>query len=240
MGFFKKFAETVSTGGLNLVNEAAGNPLGDITGANQISAEKKAAAANQRAADAGIAEQRDARLSFDKKTQPFVDIGLDAGGKLQNLLNNPMAGLDEINPLVNFLRDQGFEQIQESAAAKGRLGAGDTVKDLTRFNTDLASTVVPQLQNQRFNQLFNVLGSGQNAAVGQGQAALNTGTNVSNLLGNKGAAEAAGITGAANAKAGATNNLLNMGASFLGASSGGNPLQTQAGPPRATAPRQSF
>tara|TARA_R110000868_G_scaffold125265_3_gene331048 strand:- start:22317 stop:23039 length:723 start_codon:yes stop_codon:yes gene_type:complete len=240
MGFFKKFAETVQSGGLNLVNEELGNPWGDLTGANQISAEKKASAAQQRAADAGIAEQRDARLAFDEKTQPFVDIGLEAGGQLQNFLSDPMAGLDQINPLVNFLRDQGFEQIQESAAAAGRLGAGDTAKDLTKFNTNLASTIVPQLQNQRFNQLFNVMGSGQNAAVGQGTAALQTGSNVSNLLGNKGAAEASGIIGQANAKAGATNNLLNMAASAYGASSGGNPLQTQVGPPRETAPMQSF
>ncbi|MEE8115322.1 MAG: hypothetical protein V3T23_13335 [Nitrososphaerales archaeon] len=104
----------------------------------------------------------------------------------------PLTQLEEINPLVSFLRDEGFESIQESAAARGRLGAGGTLKDLTRFNTQLSSTIVPQLQQQRFNQLFNLVGAGQNAATGQGTAALQTAGNISNLQGNIGQAQAQG------------------------------------------------
>lgn len=89
--------------------------------------------------------------------------------------------LERINPLVSFLRDEGFNDIQESAAAQSGLSSGGTLKDLTRFNTQLASTVVPQLQQQRFNQLFSVLGLGSNAATGQGNAALSTASNVGNL-----------------------------------------------------------
>jgi hypothetical protein len=100
--------------------------------------------------------------------------------------------LQEINPLVSFLRQEGFEDIQESAAAKRRLGAGGTLQDLTRFNTQLTSTIVPQLQEQRFNQLFNVLGLGQASAVGQGQAALQTAGNIGNLQQSIGAAQAQG------------------------------------------------
>lgn len=155
----------------------------------------------------GIAEQRAARLSAESRLQPFADIGLEAGGQLQNLLADPSQGLEEINPIVSFLRDEGFEQIQESAAAGGRLGAGGTLKDLTRFNLDLSSTVAPQLQNQRFNQLFNVLGLGSNAAAGQGTAALQTGTNVSNLLGQAGTAQAQGIINQQNALTGGLNTI---------------------------------
>lgn len=90
--------------------------------------------------------------------------------------------LEVINPLVSFLRDEGFNQIQEQAAAQGKLRSGGTLKDLTRFNTQLASTVAPQLQQQRFNQLFNLLGIGQNAAVGQGSAALSTANNIGNIM----------------------------------------------------------
>jgi hypothetical protein len=104
----------------------------------------------------------------------------------------PESELARVNPLVSFLRDEGFEDIQESAAARGRLRSGGTLEDLTRFNTQLASTVVPQLQQQRFNQLFSVLGLGQNAAVGQGSAALSTASNIGNLLGQAGSARAAG------------------------------------------------
>jgi len=173
----------------------------------------KAADVQADASAAGIAEQRAARESFEERTEPFRQIGLQAGEDIQSLLADPTQGLEEINPIVSFLRDQGFEQIQESAAANRRLGAGGTLNDLTRFNLDLSATVAPQLQNQRFNQLFNLLGAGQNAATGQGQAALSTGANISNLLGAGGAAQASGIVGQSNALSG----FINQGAGVAGA-----------------------
>ena len=188
-----------------------------VGGLFQADAAKKAAKTAAGAAEAGIAEQRATRGQALELAQPFVDIGLQAGEQLQNLLADPSQGLEQINPIVSFLRDQGFEQIQESAAAKGRLGAGGTLEDLTRFNTNLASTVVPQLQNQRFNQLFNVLGLGQNAAAGQGSAALQTGANISNLLGNVGASQAGGAIGQANAITGTIQNLAGVAGGFSNA-----------------------
>lgn len=190
-----------------------------VGGVVQHEAAGKASRAQERSARAGIDEQRAARLSAEERLQPFTDIGLRAGEDLQSLLDNPMQQLEQINPVVDFLRNQGFEQIQESAAAGGRLGAGGTLKDLTKFNTDLTSTIVPQLQNQRFNQLFNVLGLGQNAASGQGTAALQTGTNISNLLGNVGNAQAQGAIGQGNAISGTFQNLTGA----LGAFGGGTP-----------------
>lgn len=118
-----------------------------------------------------------------------------------------LQGLEEINPVVDFLRNQGFEQIQESAAAQGRLGAGGTLEDLTTFNTQLASTVIPQLQNQRFNQLFNTAQLGANVAAGQGGAALQTGANVSNLLSAAGRGQQAGILGQQQAILGGVENI---------------------------------
>lgn len=185
-----------------------------IGGAMQYKSAGKAADAQVAAADAGIEEQREARLAFEERTQPFVDIGLEAGGQLQNLLADPMQQLEQINPIVSFLRDQGFEQIQESAAAQGRLSAGGTLKDLTEFNINLAATVAPQLQNQRFNQLFNVMGAGQSAAVGQGTAALQTASNIGNLYGNIGSAQAAGAINQANALTGTIQNLAGAFGAF--------------------------
>lgn len=255
----------------------------------QSSSQKKANAAQKDAAQAGISEQQSARLSFEKRTQPFADIGLAAAPALADLLGiqvaNPQIrgleteladlqstidagpqfvgqkgvkgvkdgffgstplpfdleglnarkaalttqiadlrtadttafeargrqGLEEINPLVSFLRDEGFQDIQESAAARGRLGAGGTLQDLTRFNTNLTATVVPQLQQQRFNQLFNLLGLGSNAATGQGTAGLQTANNISNLLGQQGAAQAQGAISQSNI---ATNALGQLAGTF--------------------------
>lgn len=125
--------------------------------------------------------------------------------------------LAQVNPLVDFMRQQGFEDIQESAAARGRLGAGGTLRDLTEFNTNLAATVVPQLQQQRFNQLFNLLGLGANAAAGQGTAGLQTATNIGNLMGNIGQAQAQGAIGQANAFGGMIGGLSGI----YGAQQGG-------------------
>ena len=143
-----------------------------------------------------------------------------------------LQGLDEINPVVDFLRNEGFEQIQESAAAGGRLGAGGTLKDLTQFNTDLTSTIIPQLQNQRFNQLFNTASLGANAAAGQGSAALQTATNVGNLLGQKGQAQAQGAINQSNAITGTLSGLAGAAGAFPGVFNSSPPPQTtpQASP----------
>lgn len=122
----------------------------------------------------------------------------------------PDALLQQVNPLVSFLREEGFEDIQESAAAQGRLRSGGTLEDLARFNTQLASTVVPQLQQQRFNQLFNLLGLGANVAVGQGTQQLQTATNVGNLLGGIGQAQAGGILGQNQAIQGGISGLAGL------------------------------
>lgn len=282
-----------------------------IGGGIQADAAKKSAKAGERAADAGIAASDRALESFNRRTQPSVNLGDAAGVEIANLLGlslpdqaiqteisdleaqlasidqtisagppkkkkgilggpvgaaigggilgnaltgeirghkksgvpfdlaslnaqrtdllskiegakgrqtahlaqpkNRLSQLEEINPLLSFLRDQGFEDIQESAAARGRLGAGGTLKDLTEFNTNLSATIVPQAQSQRFNELANILGIGTNAATGQGNAALQTGVYKANLLSNRGAATAGGITGKANA---ITNTLENISGVF--------------------------
>lgn len=124
--------------------------------------------------------------------------------------------IEEINPILSFLRDEGFEDIQNTAAARGSLGSGGTLEDLTRFNTQLASTVVPQLQQQRFNQLFNILGLGANAATGQGQAGLQTAGNVGNLLSNIGNVQAQGALNEGRNQQQLISNLAGAFGSFRG------------------------
>ncbi len=174
---------------------------------------ERAAGAQENAAQLGIEEQRAARQAFEERTQPFVDLGLSAGEQLQSFLQDPNAGLDEINPAAAFLQEQGFRQIRNAGAGGGR----NVDQDLSRFQTGLTASIVPQFQQQRFNQLFNVLGAGQNAATGQGQAALSSGANISNLLGNIGQAQA----GAAQGRAAANQNLLSNVSSIAGFGLGG-------------------
>lgn len=241
-----------------------------VTGAVGAKGAKDAAKSQERTGQAGIADAKEARDDFNRRTEPFRQLGLSAADPLANLLGlspqAPQQGqteiarpehasfgfdgplqdvnvvpsafsgagqppqssqppmLDEINPLVSFLRNEGFEDIQESAAAKGRLNAGGTLKDLTQFNTDLASTVAPQLQQQRFNQLFSTLGLGANAATGQGTAAMNTAVNTGNLLQGIGNARAQGTIGQANAISSGIGDLAGLyGLSRAGGFGGASP-----------------
>ena len=178
---------------------------------------ERASAAQESASLAGIEEQRAAREAFEERTQPFLDLGLSAGEQLQSFLQDPSAGLEQINPVASFLQEQGFRSIREGGAGGGR----NVDQDLSRFQTGLTSTLVPQFQQQRFNQLFNVLGQGQNAAVGQGQAALTAGSNISNLLGNIGQAQAGAAQQRAAANQGLLSNFSNIAGFGLGGGFGG-------------------
>lgn len=200
-----------------------------IGGLAQGRASSKASKAQAQAGREAIFEQRQARGEAQELAQPFVDLGVQAGGQLQNFLADPTAGLAEINPIVDILRRQGFEQIQESAAAQGRLGAGGTLQDLTQFSSDLATTAVPQLQNQRFNQLFNVASLGQNAAAGQGTQALQTASNVGNLLGNIGQAQAQGAISQGQAITGTLQNVAGAAGAFPNLFGGGTPPPATGG-----------
>lgn len=212
-----------------------------VGGALQAKAASKAAGAQTAAANTAAGVQERARLAFEERTEPFREVGLAGAEQLTSFLQDPTQQLAEINPVVDFLRNQGFEQIQESAAAGGRLGAGGTLQDLTQFNTQLASTVAPQLQNQRFNQLFNVAGLGANVAAGQGTAGLQTASNIGNLQTQAGQAQAGGIIGQSNALTGAIQNIAGTAGAFPNLFGGGQQVGvTPVSPGFAAAPPQQI
>jgi len=192
-----------------------------VGGVVQAKGAKKAAKTQAEAAQAGITAQERARLAFEERAEPFRQLGVTGAEQLTSFLQDPTQQLAEINPVVDFLRQQGFEQIQESAAAQGRLGAGGTLQDLTQFNTQLASTIVPQLQNQRFNQLFNVAGLGANVAGGVGTAGLQAAGNIGNLLSAAGQAQAQGQIGQTQAITGGIQNLAGVAGAFPNLFGGG-------------------
>lgn len=110
----------------------------------------------------------------------------------------PGLNLNELvanNPLIRFNREQGEQAIARGAAARGLNQSGGTLKDLTRFNQDLAGAGV---QNFVLNPLFELAGFGPRAAAQMGGAAMNTGTNLGNLA-----------MGAANARGSAYQNAGN-------------------------------
>lgn len=90
------------------------------------------------------------------------------------------------NPATQFLQQQGEQAALRTAGARGGLGGGNVMKELSRFNTGLASQ---DLQNQ-FNRAGALTGQGLQAAGGIGQLRGQQAGLASGLVGNLGQAGA--------------------------------------------------
>lgn len=131
--------------------------------------------------------------------QQFTTAGQIANNEILSLLGFPNRPNTALYPLVpfqsspgyQFQKQQGIDVIDNSAAARGGVVSGNTLKALDTFGTGLA--------NQDFynflNQLRGVQSLGENAAVGVG-----------NLATQGANATAAGIAGGTNALTSFLNN----------------------------------
>lgn len=118
------------------------------------------------------------------------------------------------DPGYQFRMDEANKAIERSAAARGGLNSGRTLKELTRYDQDYASNEFNNAynrfnndRNQRFNRLSAIAGVGQTANSQTANAGMNYGNNVSNNIMAAGNAEAAGAVGGANA----INNAVGSG-----------------------------
>ena len=160
--------------------------------------EKKAARTQARLGREAIAESRAARQEARGDLQPFRDVG---GRILDPLLDFVRGG-----PETDLERTEGFTQIQNSAAARGKLRSGGTLRRLVEFNKLLNA----RNRGQRFNELFNLATLGSNAASGQATASLQSGRDIAGTTENIGNVLAAGRIGAGNARRDAVNSLLQL------------------------------
>lgn len=121
---------------------------------------------------------------------------------------DPLTALQSA-PGYQFRLGEGMKALERSAAARGTLLTGGTLKGLNRFAQDYASN---EYQN-RYNQLFGLAGLGQNAAGAQAGANSAYATNAGDLQTQIGNAQAAGTVGGANAlnqALGGATNLAQM------------------------------
>ena len=126
---------------------------------------------------------------------PFRDAGASALNPLMD-----MVGASYDTPLT---RTQGFTDIQQSAAAAGKLRSGGTLKALTQFNSMLNESN----RATRFNELFNLATLGSNAAAGQGTATIQGAARAGEYGTQAANASAAGTIGQSNAITGALQNF---------------------------------
>lgn len=91
------------------------------------------------------------------------------------------------DPSYKFRLQQGLDAVEQSSAGRGNLLSGATLKALNNYAQDYASQEYSNAYNRfnadqtnQYNRLSNLIGMGQNAAVQQGNAGMQTGQAVAN------------------------------------------------------------
>lgn len=164
-----------------------------VSGYMQGEAAQDAAAIQGAASEAGIQEQR---RQFDKVQEllkPYTEAGVPALEAQQAFLGlrgpeAERAAIERISGGETFqaLQRQGEEALLQRASATGGLRGGNIQGALAQFRPALLSSLI----DQQYGRLGGLTTLGQNAAAGTGAAAQTMGTNVTNLLGQQGAAAA--------------------------------------------------
>lgn len=123
---------------------------------------------------------------------------------------NPTGGYEyggfEKSPWQNYLLEQSQRATEGSAAARGTLHSGATLKAIQDRATDLTGS----FYDNYLNRLAQGAASGQAAAGNQANAGANFLQTGANALANLGNAQAAGAIGSGNAIMGGINNALGL------------------------------
>lgn len=183
-----------------LLGSIGGNLLGGLLGSN----------ASNKAANSQLQGQREAnalqRGMYDQTREdyaPWREAGSSALSQLQALLANPQSITQ--TPGYDFRLNQGQQAIDRSAAARGNLYSGGTLKALDRFGQDYGTSEY----GQQYNRLSNLAGLGQVGVQGTANAAGNYAQQGGNALSNMGDARASGAIGSANAWSNALGGSAN-------------------------------
>jgi hypothetical protein len=186
-----------------------------VGGMMQAGAAEDAAQIQAGASEAGIAEQRRQFDAMRDLLKPYTEAGLPALQAQQAFLGlqgpeAERAAIERIRGGETFqaLTRQGENALLQQASATGGLRGGNIQAALSQFRPQLLSSLI----EQQYGRLGGMTALGQQSAAGVGTAGMETGTNIANLLGQRGAALAGGELGQARAYSG----LFNLPAQVLG------------------------
>lgn len=179
-----------------------------------------AANAQLQASQAATAEQQREFDQITKSFAPFLQTGqlslqdlsslLGLGGSGADIMNSPLlrqftASDFTKSPGYDFQMKQGIDAIQNSAAAKGGVFSGNTLKSLDTFGQGLANqdwwnayNAFTGNQNRTLSTLGGLANNGQNAAGNLGSIGTATANNIGSNLIQGGNAQAAGIVAGGN------------------------------------------
>jgi hypothetical protein len=194
---------------------------GAVVGSSLLGASASKSAASTQAAST----DRAADLQYQQwresvgLQEPWRQAGMTALNKLVPLATEYTPfGMDQFqaDPGYGFRMSEGMKALERSAAAKGGLLSGATLKGIQRYGQDLGSQEYQNAFNRyqterasRLQPLQSLAGVGQTAANTLGQAGQTMAGNVGNLMTSGAAASAAGQVGAANALTGGLSTYLN-------------------------------
>lgn len=202
-----------------------------IGGAVSMRGASKAAKAQRKAAESAAAQQERMFQKQIELQEPFRQGGLTAQQEIMKLLglggDATAAGYGSLakpfgmsdfqqDPGYAFRQAEGMKALERSAAARGSLLSGSTLKGIQRFGQDLASQEYQNAFNRyqieraaRLNPLQSLMGSGQSSANVLTSAAGNLGQGLANAELAAGQARASGYVGQANALNQALGGITN-------------------------------
>lgn len=198
---------------------AIGSVVGGLLGAKGA---KDAANTQASAARAATEEQRRQFDLIRGDQAPYREAGVDALRQLGDFQEPLMRDIDVLGePGYMFGLQQGRDVLEGSAAARGGLYSGNTLKALTQFGNDYATTKYGDAWNRmqtgagnRWNRLASLAGIGQTANQQSAQAGMNFANQVGQIgMSNANAQGAAGM-----ARANIIGNALNGAISAWGRS----------------------
>lgn len=235
----------VALGIIGAVGSVAGGAIAS-SGANKAAQTQSDAAVQAAQIQA---DQSQKALDFQKQeyaTQqaqiaPWLKAGTTAINQLSGMnvpaFQAPTAATEQNDPGYKFRLDQGMQALQNSAAAKGGLLSGNTLKGITDYSQNYASNeynnVYGRAMNKYntnvlgpYNRLSALAGVGQQAqaqSAQQGQAAagnvtnidLTTGAQQGNAIQQAAAARASGYASGANIWGSTLDNLSSLPMQYM-------------------------
>jgi hypothetical protein len=181
---------------------AAGSAAAGIFGGN------KAADAQKKAAKKAAKAQKNALAVQTKLVEPYVEAGKNALAEYQKMAPYEDFGMKqfEADPGYNFRMAEGMKGLERSAAARGLLQSGSTLKGIQQYGQNLASSEYENAfsryltqREARMDPYRYLSGQGQAAAVGQAANVGSSGVALAELAAQRGNVQAAQAAGAAGA-----------------------------------------
>lgn len=197
-----------SSGGQNAIG-GIGGVIEDRTGIDMGDKSQADRALRAQRQAAAVAEQRQQSMYDQTRADqaPWREAGARALGGMENadFQRDFSMGDFQADPGYQFRMQEGMKALQGSAAARGSLNSGATLKALTKYGQDFASNEYTNAYNRfnsdrdrRFNRLASLAGVGQTATNQMQAANTNFGNSMADLAMGVGNARAASHINQAN------------------------------------------